>query len=452
MRKIRPDFSPPDLKEKSLFQNETLSYKCKLITPLYGGGVKAGEVDTGMAIRATTIRGQLRFWWRIAHKKNYADTKEMFIAERDLWGGLGDSDSLSASKVIVKVINLDPVNVKSKIGQYADFTKKNGNLPTLPKREDWAGGQEAVGYSLFPCQEKMSKGSEKKPSTLLKSGVLWELEINFKSEYVDKNKIDEVKTAVRWWSTFGSVGARGRRGLGSVFVEQLQPINEEEALEAGCKLVFCNSNKHYPHPDEAWRDGIEALRTFRQGKGFARNLGSSGHPGRSRWPEPDAIRKFTRQQAPKHELKEPVYTYFPRAYFGLPIIFHFKDSSHRKDSDPGDTTLIPKGKERMASPLIIHPYASESKWKCAALFLGTDFEKMPLKSPLHLELELKGDKRKGEFDAWPSQIDLENEVKNSIRPLKSVMVESGEKDPPIPFPIKVFLEYFKDTSKLKQGC
>jgi len=40
-------------------------YTCKLVTPLYGGGVRAAEVDTAMPIRAAGIRGQLRFWWRI---------------------------------------------------------------------------------------------------------------------------------------------------------------------------------------------------------------------------------------------------------------------------------------------------------------------------------------------------------------------------------------------------
>lgn len=36
---------------------------CQLITPMYGGGVISTKVDTAMPIRASGIRGQLRFWW-----------------------------------------------------------------------------------------------------------------------------------------------------------------------------------------------------------------------------------------------------------------------------------------------------------------------------------------------------------------------------------------------------
>jgi CRISPR-associated protein Cmr1 len=41
--------------------------ECELVTPLYGGGVKAATIDLKMPIRASAIRGQLRFggvYWR----------------------------------------------------------------------------------------------------------------------------------------------------------------------------------------------------------------------------------------------------------------------------------------------------------------------------------------------------------------------------------------------------
>ncbi len=41
------------------------SLKCRLVTPMYGGGVTSTVVDTDMPIRVTGIRGQLRFWWRL---------------------------------------------------------------------------------------------------------------------------------------------------------------------------------------------------------------------------------------------------------------------------------------------------------------------------------------------------------------------------------------------------
>ena len=61
--------------------------RCKLITPMFGGGVTPGEVDREMPIRASALRGQLRFWWRLLYR---ADRKpsDLFDVESDLWGGI----------------------------------------------------------------------------------------------------------------------------------------------------------------------------------------------------------------------------------------------------------------------------------------------------------------------------------------------------------------------------
>ncbi|MEI8633100.1 type III-B CRISPR module RAMP protein Cmr1 [Vibrio sp. PP-XX7] len=68
-------------------KKEWVSYQCTLVTPMYGGGVNAGEVDKEMPIRASAIRGQLRFWWRIACGPK--DSKALF-EKRKLFGvGLG---------------------------------------------------------------------------------------------------------------------------------------------------------------------------------------------------------------------------------------------------------------------------------------------------------------------------------------------------------------------------
>ena len=57
---------------------------------------------------------------------------------------------------------------------------------------------------------------------------------------------------------------------------------------------------------------------------------------------------------------------FPRALFGLPIIFHFKDD---KAGDPGDTVLAPKGSDRFASPLTLKAYWDGKGYRAAALLL-----------------------------------------------------------------------------------
>ena len=65
--------------------------------------------------------------------------------------------------------------------------------------------------------------------------------------------------------------------------------------------------------------------------------------------------------------------------FGMPIIFHFKDKG-----EPADMQLLPKGKERMASPIIVRPiWQGREQWVAGALLL-------PIDGLLNLPVELKG--------------------------------------------------------------
>ena len=78
---------------------------CELITPMYGGGVVSTKVDEHMPIRASSIRGQLRFWWRLLAKHKWPITN-IAQAETQLWGGMGKGDDDGeASKVLLRVVN-----------------------------------------------------------------------------------------------------------------------------------------------------------------------------------------------------------------------------------------------------------------------------------------------------------------------------------------------------------
>jgi CRISPR-associated protein Cmr1 len=113
----------------------------------------------------------------------------------------------------------------------------------------------------------------------------------------------------------------------------------------------------------SWRKVVELYQKFRQ----LRNPGQQpGRPGRSHWPEPDAIRSVLKRAAKRHSqpILQPPILKFPRAQFGLPIIFHFKDNG-----DP-NTEVVPADSEivRLASPLIFRPLAEKH---CVVLVLNT---------------------------------------------------------------------------------
>src|SRR3954452_25021115 len=79
----------------------TRTYRIELITPLFGGGVEAGENDSTMPIRGTSIRGQLQFWWRATRGAACESVEELRRRHRDVWGATD-----SASPVVVEVADV----------------------------------------------------------------------------------------------------------------------------------------------------------------------------------------------------------------------------------------------------------------------------------------------------------------------------------------------------------
>ena len=349
------------------------SMRCRLVTPMYGGGVQAAIPDIKMPIRAAAIRGQLRFWWRLLAKQKWGlQDKDLHQAEWALWGGMGANDTDGqASKVFLRVKEIKfkgkPVETQQREVLTALFTEYAPNNMSSP-----------LNYALFPARPAQGQA----PSIrLFKPDLKWELHWRLAASASENDK-QQVLETLRWWAMFGGVGARTRRGCGAFIVETcsikeiMQPISVEEAQEAGCHLVM---RQEKGKAEQAWEEAVERLWDFRQKPNVGRNQQNNGHPGRSRWPEPDAIRRITNRHAANHQPTHPAGNIFPRAMFGMPIIFHFKDKG-----EPADMQLLPKGKERMASPIIVRPiWQGREQWVAGALLL-------PIDGLLNLPVELKG--------------------------------------------------------------
>lgn len=447
-RRIRaPEKSDMKLFQEQLMQaaaaDEWRHYQCASVTPLYGGGVKAGEVDKAMPIRASAIRGQLRFWWRIACGP-FADPQEMFRRETTIWGGIAEAGP-TASKVKVRVAGapIDSTVPCCSPKNPPETSKKKNGAPIGSKAlchssldsDTGTDSDTGIKYAFGPAA---IKGDVE----WLKPGYTFELSLS----YTDS----EVETALRWWASFGGMGARTRRGFGAVEIveifdmgrkSELQNIGIDEVKNSGCRLVLGSS---VDDAITAWKDVNEKMRLFRQGAGVGRKAKDQGQtdgaaPGRSHWPEPDAIRQLTQQWFGKNGLRRhlvkkmpvgdphdhaPMHgagNSFPRAAFGLPIIFKFKD-----EGEPASSTLVPDGKERMASPLILRPYWNGTHWQAAALLLP-GWEKV-------LSQPLKFKERKGTPDHWPADSKSRQEKARHIQP----MMKGGADDP-----LSAFMHYFE---------
>ena len=410
-------------------KEDTKTYACQVLTPMYGGGVKAGVVDQSMPIRTTAIRGQLRFWWRIAHSRSEAyktdgkiDWGKVFVAERAIFGGLGDTQSLTRSQVSLSV---KQPNKRPQLAPAFEYKRGDGGrYKTSPEIKNWASRAD---YALFPARGQLAPGGQtiaehpgKFVNTIEGSRLEFSITLRF-DPCLPEAQRQEVFTALRWWATFGNVGARGRRGLGAVHIPELSPISAAQAKDAGCVLVLQNEASH--SPVEAWKIAISALRAFRQGEKVGRNPGKEGNrPGRSRWPEPDAIRRLSKTNSAQHQPEHPAGDLFPRAYFGMPIIFHFKDKG-----DPQDFTLQPVGHDRLASPVLLRPYPEAGGWKAAALIL-------PVSMP---KTELQAGRQSFTVTLWPGDDAQRSAAVQATQPMKDALEGRSSN------PLTAFVQFFK---------
>ncbi|MDU4437374.1 MAG: type III-B CRISPR module RAMP protein Cmr1 [Neisseria sp.] len=393
MALLIPDFGPM---EKLPESKETWQeIYCELVTPLHGGGVVARESDEKLPVRVTAIRGQLRFWWRLlAQQKWNLSGQSLREAEFRLWGGIGEK--ATASLVFLRV------QIQNKL-QEASLS-------------DYAG---PLGYALFTARATQTGLPEMK---LGKEGLRWIVQWRL-SEKANETDKQQVLETLRWWVNFGGVGARTRRGCGAFVVKDSsnpvfkQPLSIDEVMQAGCKLVLRPSTNHAL---VAWKEAVQRLRDFRQGKEVGRNPSSDikKPAGRSRWSEPDEIRRITRTHSDRHKPEHPAGDLFARGVFGMPIIFHFVGGD-----EPADTTLQPKCKERMASPLIIRPvWDGKGGFQAAALSL-------PLDKVLNVSVELK---KQNKETVHPVTLWEESKARQ-VKPLS----ENGGGNP-----IDAFLNYF----------
>jgi CRISPR-associated protein Cmr1 len=398
----QPPGPPPDVTPIKKENVITQVREYQLITPLFGGGVTPGEYDPVTIIRGTEIRGQLRFWWRATRAGRFKDTAELKRAEDQIWGAPSRKEGQD-KKEEQGVPHEETVQITVEVSSQG----KGNSL--YPFTQDENGrtkfhNDKAPTYAAFPLQT--SFGS-------VQANVSFTLSISF-----PETKRPDIEAALWAWESFGGIGARTRRGFGALRCKtikengkpvqvDLPPATQENVsswirkkfelyVAPGSwpahvphlrrqpvenrhfKLVVRNNNSNVM---DTWRYLIDSLKSFRQMRRVSQ-IPNAKHPGRSIWPEPSAIRQITGQSHPRHRnpIPNPAANKFPRAAFGLPIIFQFKDSNKNNPNDPQrdprKTALELENYDRLASPLILKPLACQDGNVIGLAFIlaGNGFE------------------------------------------------------------------------------
>lgn len=341
-----PDSFKVENKEKRIVKK----FDFELLTPIFGGDAKSWELNLKEPVRASAVKGQLRTWWRTM--QNEADNTTLLYKENKIWGGDISENEKIASQVEIAVLN-QRVGGTTKI------------KPAINHNTNKATGIDAENplskYVLFPVEKNIRDGQ----NIALVTSLNFTLQVSFHEEL----EMDVMNT-LRLWTLFGGVGARTRRGCGSIFCKELmEPFHDTKSItQFFRKFATGNSNTRYTYynlneaqlfanrtaeiSSIAGKKLLDNFGFFRQKTGVGRGTGQQNRPGRSFFPEPDAIRTIMKQNDPNHKPEHPDGIWFPRIAFGMPLPIEFKNS----DGDPqGRYVVQPKGEhlERLPSPAIL---------------------------------------------------------------------------------------------------
>lgn len=269
----------PPLEENEL---ALADLQLQMVTPMFGGGVEAGKLNEDNLIRPSSIRGHLRFWWRASNAARFETLKGLHAEETRLWGTAADDANPEVGNAAIRIQVMD-------VGKREKGTTFPHDDPQAPK------------YVLFPFYPQDHGNT---PAQDGRIGVTFRLRVSVSPllRGVTKTECLEAARQALWaWIVFGGIGARTRRGCGTLrcidgqelplTASQFQPPRDlwsaadwigraiaelpgdDSACPgfpslAGCRVVI---NDHEASHLDAWLRAVAPFETFLQGRGVGRN-------------------------------------------------------------------------------------------------------------------------------------------------------------------------------------
>ena len=274
---------------------EKIIFECETITPMF----LAGADGVTPELRAPSIKGALRFWWRAMN--GHLSLADLRNQESEIFGG---TDPAKQSLLTMKILN-------------------------FPTKSD---------YSVdYPTPHK--KNFQKK---VIKKGFVFNLQVGVQN--LNSLPLDKASNLFILFSLFGALGNRSRRGFGSFKINRINgnQFNFEESRSSILGLIEkynpdFNIKTIYPNSKYPYLLDFKISTT----KYSVSDIGKATH---------DVM--FVIDQSPnKEEYKATLGAAYPR--FSSPIYISYLPSGHLLISTlNAESPNMPKVTEQLSDALI----------------------------------------------------------------------------------------------------
>lgn len=185
----------------------------RLVSPAFLAGASQDRED-GCDLRAATLRGLLRWWWRTLHA-GHVDVADLRRLEAAVWG-----DTASGSPVAVRV---DRIGEPEPVPYDKSKLRQTHGLERPPRGSKTTQG---LFYASFGMDEVVRGQTRRR--LYLEPGHEWRLRLTARSAYwppgvetreaerIDPDEVLRQALAALWlFSRFGGAGSKSRKGFGS---------------------------------------------------------------------------------------------------------------------------------------------------------------------------------------------------------------------------------------------
>lgn len=274
-----------------------ITFEIETITPTFLSGANQSKAE----LRAASIKGLLRFWWRTLQAE--ADLKELRKKEAKIFGS--SDEGVGGSCFAIRIANSGNIKtIKDKFPkQNITVTSKGKSFPV-----------NILEYLAYGTLEYRKGEGNVFIREYIPTKTNFELNLNFYDTAWQK----EILKAMYVFSLFGGIGSRSRNGFGSFTVLNLQEVFSDLCknypLDGLGKLI----NKTEPLSYPSFAKSTKLFKTKTSHSSWDAALAEIGKLYRS-----------IRSGEIKHNNKpfENKHSYDNRQYIGSPLIVDKKDKS-----------------------------------------------------------------------------------------------------------------------------
>ena len=345
-----------------------MTARYRVVTPLF----LAADPKDDPELRAPSLKGVLRFWYRATALPGLGSWEEVRRREAELFGGAGRGQGQAAFLLTLRQ------------GHAAEIVKSGG-------KSDFSHAAY-LGYGVVDTVKQVNTRG------FIKPGTVFEADFLFKPG-AREEQVRGLKTACVALGLFGGLGARSRHGFGSLCLESLQvdgaeqwrcprePESLAEAIESFLKGLGVMSPdlpaySAFSHDSRVVVLGTPADDPMRLLDGIGlemmlyRSYGKGGKEGKH-W----VVGKHEARQvfADDHDLivdfiKTGRIARHPRRVaFGLPHNYYFSSDKSKVDVKPAGTDHQTRDAGRRASPLFIHVQPVGQRYTAVFTLLSAAF-------------------------------------------------------------------------------